>query len=286
MAESIELLDLPRDHLSTTSRRMYLRCGRQYWYRYIEGQKMPPDSALVLGVAAHAALAWGFAARVKSDRPTALKRLLGQFEATLPTTLQEMQQLAGAEVERKEGDTNEQLLDDGVKMLTLYDGEIGRKVEPVRVEAESSVPLRTGQAGTFQLLVKVDVRTKGAAIIDIKTTKKRKPESEALWDSQLTAENIAEDAAKRPVQSLELHVIGRQKKGPFLQLLKSKRRTVEQKQELLESFATVATAIRAGIFPKTDNLQQTCSWCGFRKLCRPDYARWLEKNRAEKAEGE
>ncbi len=286
MAEILELLDLPKDHLSTTSRRMYLRCGRQYWYRYIEGQKMAPDSSLALGVAAHSSLSAGFALQVKTGTHPPTKKLLAHFAAQLPKTLREMAELAGADVERKDGDTDDRLLDDGTAMLSLYDREVGHKIRPARVEAESFVPIEAGAGGKFKLMVKVDLRTEGCEILDFKTTKKRKPEYEALFDTQLTAENIAEDASKRAVKGLGMHVLGRQKKGPFYQVLKSRRRTPEQKAELLESFAIVATAIRAGIFPKTDNLQQTCSWCGFRKLCRPEYAAWLEKNRAAKLAAE
>ena len=286
MSEHIELYDLPKDHLSTTSRRMYLRCGRQFWYRYVEGQKIPPDSSLVLGVAAHGSLAFGFADQCRTDRHLPVAKLLAHFAARLPVTLREMQELAGADVERKAGDTDAQLKDDGVAMLKLCDGQIGAKIQPERVEAEGSLQITAGQAGTFKLVVKVDLRTRAGVIIDYKTTKKRKPEGEALWDTQLTAEQLVEERAKRPAKRLEMHVIGRQKRGPFLQVLQSPIRTAEQKQDVLQSFAEVATAIRAGIFPKTDQIQQTCSWCGFRKLCRPEYARWQAKQKADKAEEE
>ena len=286
MAEHIELLDLPKDHLSTTSRRMYLRCPRQFWFRYVEGQKMAPDSPLVLGVGVHGSLAHAFALQCRTGRHPATSKITDHFAASLPQKIREMQEMAGTEMERKDGDTDAKLKDDGVRMIQLYDKEVGAKLQPERVEAEGLVNITAGTAGTFKLVVKVDLRTARGAIIDYKTTKKRKPEGEALWDSQLTAENLVERKAGRKVKQLEMHVIGRQKKGPFYQVLTSAPRTDEQVQDLLQSFAEVATAIRAGIFPKTDNLQQTCSWCGFRKLCRPEYARWLEQNKAAKLAAE
>lgn len=284
MSETLELLDLPKDHLSTTSRRMWLRCGRQYWYRYVEGQKVPPDSNLTLGIATHGSLGWSFAEQVATDRHPKTDRILAHFAARLPETIRELQEMAGDEMLRKAGDTDARMLDDGTAMLRLYDTEIGRTLRPERVEAEATVPVSAGTGGKFKILVKVDLRAAGGRLVDYKTTRKRKPEGEATWDSQLTAEQLVEQAARRPVKSLELHVLGRRKSGEaFLQLLKSRPRTEEAKRELLGSFADVATAVRAGIFPKTDQLMQTCSWCGFKKWCRPDFAAWYEKQQAAKA---
>jgi len=42
-----------KPHLSWTQINMYLRCGMQYYFRYIKGLKCPPNNALLIGLGTH-----------------------------------------------------------------------------------------------------------------------------------------------------------------------------------------------------------------------------------------
>lgn len=43
-------------HLSVSQISMYLRCSLQYWFRYIQGIKAPPNLKLTVGKAGHEGL--------------------------------------------------------------------------------------------------------------------------------------------------------------------------------------------------------------------------------------
>lgn len=49
-------MSLPKDHLSVTQVRMYLRCPARYYYHYVQGIKLPPSGSMLLGRAVHSGL--------------------------------------------------------------------------------------------------------------------------------------------------------------------------------------------------------------------------------------
>jgi hypothetical protein len=63
---------LPLPHLSNSQVEMYIRCPRQYYYRYIEGLKEAPGFSLAQGLSGHAALELNNLTKIKSgeDLPT------------------------------------------------------------------------------------------------------------------------------------------------------------------------------------------------------------------------
>ena len=54
------------DHISHSQISMWLRCPRQWEYRYVAGLKIPPSGPLIVGSAYHSALEGNFIQKVSS----------------------------------------------------------------------------------------------------------------------------------------------------------------------------------------------------------------------------
>jgi hypothetical protein len=236
---------------------MFLRCARQFEYRYIEGRIDPPKGVLILGRGTHKGLEWAFTEHMERGKPPPVKKV---EEATVAGIEDELKVVPPSEVEWKDGDSPGKVKDDGAKMVRVYE-PIRTILKPRSVEKSFEVEFSNTD---WKLTGRVDLET-DAAVVDLKTTAKAQPENAAEMSEQLGVYNLQAPSAK----SLELHVMVRTKE-PKLQVLRSGPRTTEQRNEVLSNIAKVVTLIRAGIFPKAIEAApgSPCSWCGYYEACR------------------
>ena len=72
---------MTKRHLSFTQISMFLRCPRQYEYRYVQGIKSPPSGALILGRCWHETLDKNYRQKIESDRDLPLGEMQDLFAA-------------------------------------------------------------------------------------------------------------------------------------------------------------------------------------------------------------
>ncbi len=65
--------------LSYTQLNMFLRCPRQYEYRYVHGLKVPPSGAMVQSRVWHQTVEFNYRQKIHSDRDLALGEILRQL---------------------------------------------------------------------------------------------------------------------------------------------------------------------------------------------------------------
>ena len=247
------------DHLSPTQISMFLRCQKQYEFRYIRGIKIPPSGAMVLGFAYHEGLAERFKyvlANYTQPHPllaidtfdTSFERIKSEHlvlddEEALPFDEIEWETEPGA------------LKDIGVKLLTIYEDKIAPTILPVSVEEKETLDIDGIPLVTITDLTTTD------KIIDHKVKGRRFSEDDLRRDIQATGYWVTKG------KPLEFHVALKTKQ-PTIEIQETVR-TDDDAQNFYELVTIVWQAIQSGIFPPNP-VGWHCNpkWCGYWDLCR------------------
>lgn len=238
------------DHISHTSIDTWLRCPRQWRYRYLDGIKIPPPGAIILGRAYHKGLEINFEQKIISKKNLPLDDILDAFRTSFDDYINQEGEV------NWEGEKPDRMVDEGVEITRIYITHHARKIQPVSVEEKFSLD----GFCEIPLVGKVDLITEDNRIIDHKITKRRKTLNDI--DIQSLAYSIA-----YPGRRFEYH-IGIRTKKPQVQRLEVNVKT--QDQEFYKEIAKeVIKAIKSGIFPPNPNGWH-CSkkFCGYYDICR------------------
>jgi len=241
-------------HLSVTQLKMYLRCPLQYKFRYIDGLKIPPPSAITLGKSIHTTLEENYRQKIKTRKDLPLEQIRDLFsdawEAQVKDTLFEEDEKPG------------KVKDEGIRLITSYHKIIAPKIQPVYVEREFSLNL---EEENYTLKGYIDLIDDKNFIIDHKTAKRSMTEEMVRSDPQLTAYALAyRKLDGKEEAGLRFDIMVRTKK-PKIQQIQTYRNKEDIKR-LIKTFKYVNKAIQSGIFYPNPNFM--CSNCGYRELCK------------------
>lgn len=278
-------LHLPRKHLSYSQVEMYLRCGRQYEFRYVKDEKDPPGIAMTLGSGAHKACEHTHHHLVDHGEPAPTEQVIDVFSDSFETRADDIPEDAWAAGKADRGSVK----DAGVRLVKLYNNKVAPGVRPqikdgVRgIEKFFEVPINgIPVVGVIDLIdtndpagaseVERHILQRGGddvpeplrtAVADLKTKAKSMGQSEVDGSLQLTLYSYVEG-----VPLVRYDQLLNQK------TLKVKRihslRTRQDHLWMHEIITEVANAISAGIFPPCSPTAWVCSarWCGFYSRCR------------------
>lgn len=261
-------LPLPQGYLSVSQIGTYLRCARQYEFRYVNGIIIPPRARLAEGTAMHKALEAGHRERKASGTTAPLSMLLDAHNDAWKTAK------ADIEVWEEDDDKEEDILKRGRIFLSKYHKEYLPKIKPVGIE--NRFWLSVGAAGVpilgyIDLIAEEEEAHKkehqtevtGPEIVDYKVVGKTKAQSEVDNDIQLTVYSGAVNTTK---VRFDMFV---KKKDPVIQTVRSLR-TPSDWAWAAEVFEGIALAIARGVFPPCMPTNWACSeaWCGYYKKCR------------------
>ncbi|OGS23236.1 MAG: hypothetical protein A2252_09125 [Elusimicrobia bacterium RIFOXYA2_FULL_39_19] len=246
--------DNGKELLSVSKIKMYLRCPLQYYYRYCEGIKIPPDAGLTLGKAVHSGIEQNFRQKITSFSDLPLNDVLDIYSTAFESYLQEEFNFG----EDKPGDVK----DLGVGLVKVYHAELSPKIQPVSVEEhfilEFEAPVEYGFQGYM------DVIDAESNIRDSKTAKRSYAQNAAENDLQLTAYNLAYKFLKGKEPKALIFDVMVKNKTPKVQTISSPPRGEAQLNRLLKLIGFVSKSIKTGVFYPCEN-GQVCSWCGYRK---------------------
>lgn len=244
-----------KDHISVTQVKMFLRCPLQYRFRYMDGLVIPPTSSLTLGKSIHTALEANYRHKIetKHDLPeqTVLDLFSDRWDKSVGETLFEEDEQAGS------------VKDDGIRLVTAYHKEIAPQIEPKHVEKEFNLAFDNV---SYTLKGVIDLVDTKDTIIDHKTAKRSMAPDDVASDLQLTCYALAYRSVFG-VQEKELRFdVMVRTKVPKLQQITTSRKQ-EDINRFLKVLGFVSKAIESGIFYPCED-RQTCSWCGYKELCR------------------
>lgn len=251
-----------KNHLSPSQLGMYLRCPRQWEYRYVDGLKIPPASALTLGKSFHKAVETNYRQKTESKTDLPVFDMTDCFSYDWHERVKAEEPVFNAE----RGETAGKLLDVGVGLVTAQRQEIAPKVQPVAVEETFEVAL--GDEFPYTLKGVVDGVTEDGVIFDNKTGARKIQQADVDKDIQLSAYSIGHRIRHQKRETaLELHRVIKTK-TPGTQIIRTTRSDDDLKW-FLRLLEQVAGGIQAGTFPPNP----TGWWCsptscGYYDICR------------------
>ncbi len=251
------------DHVSHSQISMWLRCPRQWEYRYVEGLKVPPSGPLIVGSAYHTALEVNFIQKVNSMKDLPLDDCLDIYSDAWEDRLLEEELIIW---ERLGPGVSK---DQGAGLVQEYIVSTSPSVQPVQVEKTYNREI----AGT-KFVCRVDVENVQRAVIDHKTSAKAYNQNDVDGDIQASAIAFALD---RPI--IFYNHIALKQKTPKIQVVKSYR-TRADIDWWFDMSTKVVLQMEIGIAPprSVDAFGKTAYWCnerfcGFYERCRGELTR-------------
>jgi CRISPR/Cas system-associated exonuclease Cas4 (RecB family) len=246
---------LPKEHLSYSQVNMFLRCPKQYYYRYLEGLVMPPSGSLVLGSSGHKSLEHNYSQKIDTKKDLKAKEVLEYFDATFEEQAKEDVDWG----DKKKGDYK----DAGARTLKKYQKDYAPAIQPEAVEQEFNIELENAD---YTLKGYIDLITEGGDIVDHKISG-RKPSN--IDDKQLTVYRLAyKELNGFPPEKVRFDYLVTKKSPEIIPF--EMDITDEDEQELLELIGDVSEAIKSGIFyRRTDGWMCNPKYCGYYYKCRP-----------------
>lgn len=147
------------DHVSHSQIEMYLRCPRQWEYRYVHGLKIPPSGALIEGGCYHEALERNFKQKIYTQEDLPLEECLDTFSVVWDA------RLLGEEFIDWEDQDPGRIKDEGISLVEKYMMTTSPSVQPAKVEE----PYVSEIAGVKFICV-VDLEEVSLAVVDHKTS--------------------------------------------------------------------------------------------------------------------
>jgi hypothetical protein len=247
------MISLPKDYVSVTQIEMYLRCARQYEFRYLQNITSPPGVALIEGSSCHVALEHNNGQKIESHKDLEAKEVAECFADTFSEK--------SKEIEDWESETKDKVIDRGTKLLNKYMGDISPVIQPLAVEKEFRANLIIDEE-PVEVLGYVDVEQEGI-LSDYKVVGRVKSQGDTDNSLQLATYGVATGTPE----------------AEFICLCKTKTPKIERVKTLLndktsqwaaEVIAGVVRAISLGAFPPCDPTHWCCSerFCGYWHLCR------------------
>lgn len=177
MAEEQEV-----EHLSPSQLGMFLRCGEAYRRRYEEGEKIPPGIAMIKGSAVDGGVMHNLEQKIESREDLALDDVLAATDEAWEGRIREGFELS--EEERSVGRKKVLGLqkDSAMRMTALYQEELAPTVQPKLVQENIILKPRPD----LELWGILDLATEEDFVVDLKTSKRKKPAGDVDASDQLT----------------------------------------------------------------------------------------------------
>lgn len=267
--------NLPKGYLSASSIGTFLRCPKQFEFRYVYDIISPPSAALVTGKAVHSTLEEYFKDYLQSKKRMNEKETGELSVAILDSTIEE----EDFKFSPKEYDETIYEVKDLVENYVKY---VACTLEPVAVEKEINYTTDMG----VNIIGYIDLEIKkldALNIIDYKVTSKKWTKNKLVNSLQFNIYSIATG-----VNTIEVHNMV--KLGAPTKVLPEHKRYEEEgivdytnklrvlehkfdnsaKQHFEEIIHSVAKAVSLGLFIPCDPESWCCNetWCGYWDRCR------------------
>lgn len=252
---------LPNAHLSPSAAEMYVKCPRQFWFRYIQGIKSPPGVAQVQGISGHEALKYANYRYLRTGGSyPKVQKVIDRFRAEWADRSKVITSATwfAENINRK---TAESLI---IPSLELYMKEHAPKIEVAGAER----PMRKNVRG-LPILGILDLFVGSGDTARIDDYKFCGPSSPYLKPQ------YADDSLQLGTYAL----LGKVKRAGFICIVKGKQAKVQRtptvvsparKEAVRREYVHVAKGISAGSFPRCAPGNFLCSarFCGYWSMCR------------------
>lgn len=249
-------------HLSDTQIRMYIRCPRQFWFRYVKKRIIPPTGPMVLGSSVHSSIEHNYLHKFeRKGKPAPKDEVLDSFSDAFKERLKTDR----PKLEEPPG----KMKDRGYHLAELHYSKVAPSVQPLEKPEMGFEVKVSGLKRTLLGYVDCLARIGQAAkrfIIDNKVSRRKWQQWEVDVSPQLTAYSYAHRILYGKLPDGQTVDAVLDLKGSLMPQRVYTARTAEEMRRFEVLCQQVEKGIDAGVFPPCDN-HQTCSWCGYLKEC-------------------
>ena len=250
------------DHISHSQINMWLRCPKQWEYRYVYGLKSPPSGPLIIGSAYHSALEGNFRQKISSMKDLPLSDCLDLYSDAWEDRLLE-EEVIWEDLEPSE------CKDQGIGLVQEYMVSTSPSVQPAEVEKTCY-----SEVAGVKFVCRVDMVDTQRAVIDHKTSSKAYTQDDVDYDIQASAEAFA---LGRPI--VFYNHVAIKTRTPRIQIVKAYRLLAD-----IDWWVDMATKVvlqmESGIAPPraVDAFGKKGYWCnerfcGYYERCRGELTR-------------
>lgn len=256
-------LQFPRGYISISQLNMFLRCGLQYKFRYVDALVSPPGVSLIEGSSMHRALEVGLREKKDTGKAAPVSVMTDAWRDEWIEQKKDVEEW-GDDGEYK---TAQLLENRGLAWLQDYHANKMPNINPIDVEqrfwttiGKNNIPV----LGYIDLIDqdKIDL-VDGQTVVDHKVVRSSKSQADADNDPQLTLYSMATQARRVRFDCFV------KTKTPKIKSVSSTR-TPHDYHWLARIFDKVAETISAGVFLPCDPTSWVCTrkFCGYYRMCR------------------
>lgn len=252
--------NLPKGYLSHTQISMYLRCPKQYEFRYIKDKKCPPGVSLVEGICHHEAVEMDNEHKFNHGSNLKPKIVIEKFTDEFLSMKNDVPKSDWI----NSGETVDGVIKQGELMLLNYTKNIAESIIPIALP-EKKVEI---EIAGIPVMAFIDVEI-DTTIIDYKVSKQSKNQNDVDNDVQLSICSLA--TQKEGVAFCNFT----KTKNGIVNIIESTRDNGDY-LATSELVVSVADAIKKGSFPMCDPSNSfPCSkrFCGYWGECRGKFYR-------------
>lgn len=247
----------PKYHQSEVQ--TFLKCGKQWEFRYLLGIKTPPKAALTVGSAVDAAVTRNLAQKVASGTDITEEEVTDvcacDFDARSKDT------------EWGEDDPGKQK-DMALQLVKAHHKELAPSILPESVQEEFHIETDAG----YDIGGTIDLTEKSGVIADTKTSKQKYAEDAVINGLQPAMYDFAYEALRgQKAKAFRFDVLIKPTKtiGPRTQQIEAPV-PGESREHLFEAINNMHKAIQAGVTLPAPEGAWWCSkdWCGYWSMCK------------------
>lgn len=256
-------IQLP-DHISFSQIKMFLRCQRAWYFRYVRGLKIPPSGAIVVGSSVHEAL--------RHLNISLLSERLPPKDEVLDVYSQAFEALARDAI--WDSDEPGEAKDGGYKGVETYYETHATVFQPEAVEEELRIPL---PGIGVELLGYADLRDRSKLLVDYKTTCRKPSQVGDDVKAQLATYELAYLQLGIEVEKAEVVYIVTSKRNPTVVRHPVEHTSPSEVARWLTMVAQVRQqmeeALTTGRLLPAAPGEWWCSptWCGYWEICHREF---------------
>lgn len=247
------------EHISYSQISMYMRCGMQYYYRYIEGKILPPGIAMIVGKTGHAGAEKNYVQKIDTHKDLSKQDIIDYTVSVYEEAI------VNTEIALTGDDSIDKSKDSLVSSMGVFADDVAPNVQPIAVEHKHILEIPNCKP-VIAILDCIDDKKN---VRDLKFTGRSKTQSDVDNSLQLSIYAMAyHDMYNSMPESLCFDNLVHTKLPKYVELKTT--RTEDDFISVIRIINAVQDAINKEVFLPAPEGSWVCSekFCGYYQTCK------------------